>query len=213
MASRDELIRELSRDLRPAPRLRDPLQLTLIWWVGAFLFVVLATLAVEPMRLGFASQLLASPRFAGETLFGLAAGLIAIRIAFSLGIPGLRSPLRRIGLALGLLALWSSAYVYGLIDPALEPSMLGKRRLCFVEVWLHGVPILLAALLLLRRLAPLKRVRAGLVAGAAAGAIPALFMQLACMYIPSHILIFHIAPGALLLLVGAVAGRLLLRRI
>jgi hypothetical protein len=211
--SRDELIRELSGDLRPAPRLRDPLRLTLIWWIGAWLFVTLATIAVEPMRPGFGSQLLASPRFAGETLFGILVGVFAIRVAFSTGIPGPESTQRRIVLALGLLALWASAYLYGLVDPALEPSMLGKRRLCFVEVWLYGLPILLAALLLLRRLAPLDRPSAGLVTGAAAGAIPALLMQLACMYIPSHILTHHIAPGAVLALLGAVAGRLLLRRI
>jgi hypothetical protein len=212
--SRNELIRELSGDLRPAPRLRKPLQLTFVWWLGAWLFVVLATLAVEPMRPGFASQLLASPRFAGETLFGILAGVFAIRVAFSLGIPGPGSAQRRrMALALGLLVLWASAYCYGLVDPALEPSMLGKRRLCFVEVGLYGLPILLAALLLQRRLASLHRLSAGLVTGAAAGAIPALLMQLACMYIPNHILTHHMAPAAALALLGVVAGWLLLRRI
>jgi hypothetical protein len=38
-------------------------------------------------------------------------------------------------------------------------------------------------------------------------------MQLACMYIPSHILTHHIAPAAALALLGGVAGCLLLRRI
>jgi hypothetical protein len=38
-------------------------------------------------------------------------------------------------------------------------------------------------------------------------------MQLACLYIPSHILIFHLAPALALALVGALAGRLLLRHI
>jgi hypothetical protein len=211
--SREELIRELSGDLRPAPHLRNPLHLTLAWWVGAWLFVVLVTLAMGPMRPGFASQLVASPRFAAETLFGILAGVFAIRVEFSLGISHPASPRRQFLLSLGLLVLWVGAYLYGLVDPALEPSMLGKRRHCFVEVWLYGLPILLAALLLLRRLASLHRLSAGLVTGAAAGAIPALFMQLACMYIPNHILIYHIAPGALLALLGALAGWLLLRRI
>jgi hypothetical protein len=211
--SRNDLIRELSGELRPAPRLRGPRQLSLLWWVGAWLFVVAATLAMEPMRPGFAGQLLASPRFAGETLFGILAGAFATGVAFAVGIPGLGSPRRRIALALGLLALWSGAYLYGLVDPALELSMAGKRRLCFVEVWLYGLPILFAALLLLRRLAPLGRFGAGFVTGAAAGAIPALLMQLACMYIPAHILTHHMAPGLVLALVGGVAGRLLLRRI
>jgi hypothetical protein len=210
--SRAELIRELSRGLRPAPQLRAPRHLTLVWWLGAWIFVVAATLAVQPMRPGFLDQLLASPRFAGETLFGLLAGALAIGVAFAAGIPG-RSPRRRIALALGLLVLWGSSYVYGLVSPALEPSMLGKRQLCFVEVLLYGVPTLMVGLLLLRRLAPLERWSAGLVIGAAAGAIPGLLMPLACMYVPSHILIYHIAPILALALLGLLAGPLLLRRI
>ena len=213
MRSRSELIGELSRDLDPAPRLRRPFQLALAWWVGAWIFVVVATLVVQPMRPGFAAQLLASPRFAGETLLGIAAGAFAIAAAFALGIPGWRTPGRWIAPALALLALWAGSYLYGLVDPALEPSMLGKRALCFVEVLLHGLPILVVGLLLLRRLAPLGRSRAGLVVGAAAGAIPGLLMQLACVYIPSHILMFHLAPALALALVGSLAGRLLLRRI
>jgi hypothetical protein len=211
--SRNQLIGELSGELRPAPRLRGPRQLSLVWWVGAWLFVVAATLAVDPMRPGFAGQLLSSPRFAGETLFGILAGAFAIGVAFAAGIPGLGSPRRRIALALVLLAVWASAYLYGLVNPALEPSMAGKRRLCFVEVWLYGLPILIVALLLLRRLAPLGRFGAGFVTGAAAGAIPALLMQLACMYVPAHILTHHIAPGLALAFVGGMAGLRLLRRI
>jgi hypothetical protein len=211
--SRSELIRRLSQELDAAPRLRGPFQLALLWWIGAWIFVVVATLAVQPMRPGFAGQLLASPRFAGESLFGMAAGAFAIGAAFAVGIPGWGSPRRRITLALGLLALWAGTYFYGLLDPALDPSMLGKRALCFAEVLIYGLPILLASLLLLRRLAPLERWSAGLVTGAAAGAIPGLLMQLACMYIPSHILIFHLAPALALALLGSLAGRLLLRRI
>jgi hypothetical protein len=185
----------------------------LLWWIGAWIFVVLATLAVQPMRPGFTDQLLSSPRFAGETLLGVAAGAIAIGAAFAVGIPGWGSPRRRIALALGLLAVWASTYFYGLVDPALDPTMLGKRPLCFAEVLIYGLPILVAGLLFLRRLAPLGRWSAGLVVGAVAGAIPGLLMQLACVYIPSHILAYHIAPALAVALVGSLAGRLLLRRI
>jgi hypothetical protein len=211
--SRSELIRELSEDLTPAPSVRGPLELALLWWIGAWIFVVAATLAVQPMRPGFAAQLVSSPQFAAETIFGIATGAFAIGAAFAAGIPGWGSPRRRIALALGLLSLWAGTYVYGLGDPALAPSMLGKRPLCFAEVLLYGFPVLLAGLLLLRRLAPLDRIRSGLVVGAAAGAIPGLLMQLACLYIPSHILMFHIGPALALALVGSLLGPLVLRRI
>jgi len=211
--SRSELIRELSDELGPAPRLRGPLRLALLWWIGAWILVVAATLAVQPLRPGFADQLLTSPRFAAEILLGISAGALAIGTAFALGIPGWGSSRRRIALALGLLALWAGSHFYDLLEPALEPSMLGKRAACFAEVLLYGLPLLFAGLLLLRRLAPLERWSAGFVTGAAAGAIPALLMQLACMYIPSHILLFHLAPALALALVGSLAGRLVLRRI
>jgi hypothetical protein len=213
VAGRDELIRDLAQDLRPAPRLRDPRQLALVWLVGSWIFVVGITRAVAPFRPGFAEQLLASPRFAGETLLGLAAGVLAIALVFALGVPGSGSARRRIAWGLGGLALWSLAYVYGLADPALSPSMAGKRDLCVFEVLVYGAPVLLAALLALRTLAPFQRTGAGLLAGAAAGAIPGLVMQLACMYDPAHILSFHIAPIAVLAALGAGLGRVVLRRI
>lgn len=212
MACRADLIRQLADELRPAPRLRAPRDLALLWGAGAWLFVVVATIAVQPLRPGFLDQILASPRFAGETLFGLLAGALAIRVAFAVGAPG-RSQRRWIVLALGGLALWAGAYVYGLTSPALEPSMLGKRPVCFLEVLLYGLPTLAAGLLLLRRLAPLERWSAGLVMGTAAGAMPGLLMQLACMYVPSHILSHHLGPVLGLALLGALVGRLVLRRI
>lgn len=213
MANRDALIRELARDLRPAPRLRDPRLLALLWFVGSWTFVTAVTWAVAPFRPGFVDQLLDSPRFALETLFGLGAGGLAIALFFSLGVPGQGAPRRRVGVALGVLVLWSLAYVYGLVDPALTPSMVGKRPWCVFEVLIYGFPILLAALFGLRVLAPLGRTGAGLVAGAAAGAVPGLIMQVACMYDPAHILEFHIAPIAVLAGIGALLGRLTLRRI
>jgi len=165
------------------------------------------------MRPGFIGQLLASPQFAIETLLGFVAGGIAIQTAFALGIPGWGSPRRRIALSLGLLAFWAGTYIYGLVDPALEPSMLGKRPHCLIEVLIYGAPITIAGVLLLRRLAPLGRWSTGFVVGAAAGAIPALLMQVACIYVPSHILLYHIAPALAVALSGALAGGLLLRRI
>jgi hypothetical protein len=49
--------------------------------------------------------------------------------------------------------------------------------------------------------------------GAAAGALPGLMMQLACMYEASHTLAFHLGPIGLLALVGALLGRRLLNAI
>jgi hypothetical protein len=210
---REELISGLTRELRPAPRLRRPGLLALLVFAGGWLAVLAVGLAVAPMRPGFADQLLAHPRFAVETGFGLAAGALALAVAFALGVPGRRSPGPRWASGLAALGLWAAFYVYGLSAPALEPSMLGKRPHCALEVLLYGVPVLVVGLLLLRRLAPLQRRRSALLLGAAAGAIPALFMQLACMYDPLHALALHVGPMLGVALAGFLLGPLLLRRI
>lgn len=213
MASRERLIDELTSDVRPAPRLRAPFSLCACWWTASWIAVTGVALWVFPMRDGAGAQLLASPRFAFECLLGLAAGLVAIRMAFELGVPGDGSPHRRVAIALGALTLWAGAYVVGLAYPALEPSSVGMRPFCRNEVLLYGVPALVAGLCLLRRLAPLRRAWTGVVVGAAAAAIPALLMQVACMYVPEHILLSHLAPIALVAALGACLGPLVLRRI
>ena len=64
--------------------------------------------------------------------------------------------------------------------------------------------MIVAGLFLIRRLYPLSPIRTAMSVGLVAGMLPALYMQLACMYEPAHILTFHILPG--LLMVGAGAG-------
>ena len=211
MDPRSLLIEELVDDLRPARRLREPLLLAGLWLAGSWLFVVALTLWAGPLRPGFAEQLASVPRFAIETAWGVLAGALAVGSAFALGVPDMVR--QRGGFAAAALLLWTAGYVYGLHDSSLPPSTLGARNFCELEVLVYGTPPLLAALWLLRRLAPLHRARAGALAGAAAGAIPGLLMQLACLYVPAHILMFHIGPVAVLGLVGALLGSLVLRRI
>jgi hypothetical protein len=208
-----QLIRELAEGLEPVRAVPSPLALTAAWLAGSWLFVTVAMLLVAPMRPGFLGDLQESPRFALETLLGVAAGFCAIGTAFAMAIPGPVSSARRLALALGGLLLWAGAYVYGLHDPALEPSMAGKRPTCVYEVVLWGAPVMLAGLAVMRRMAPLDRVATGVIVGAASGAIPALLMQIGCMYEPAHILSYHLAPVIVLAGLGAVAGPLLLRRI
>lgn len=213
MRTRHGLIDWLESDLAPARRLAAADLVSTLWLAATWLFVVEATLWVAPLRPGAASQLVASPRFAFECLVGLGAGVSAICAALRLGLPRPTAWSSATVAALVLTALWVAAYVYGLRDPSLEPSMLGKRPGCALEVLAYGTPPLIAGLLLLRRRAALQRAWAGALVGAAAGAIPGLLMQLACMYAPDHILIYHLGPIALLAAVGAALGPLVLRRI
>ncbi len=101
-------------------------------------------------------------------------------------------------------------YVYGLHSPALELSMAGKRAHCYLEALLYGSPGLVFGMILMRRLYPLHGAWSGALIGLSAGVMPALIMQFACMYVPLHIIVFHILPGMALAVVGGIAGFFLL---
>ena len=140
--------------------------------------------------------------FQFESLLGLAASFLIMLVAWFSVVPGLLS--RRL-LRISLVALfsWLLLYVLGLYEPALEPSMHGKREHCYFESFLYSVPPLLLAFFLMSRRFALQQWRSGLLMGLAAGVMPALFMQFACMYDPLHILQLHILPAFICGLLGA----------
>jgi hypothetical protein len=201
MNERDSLIANLSSDLPKVKPIMHVNQLALTWLALSGVYVVSITYLFGPLRPTALHQLATEPRFLVETLFGLAAITVAVLVAFRGAVPGLLSR-RLLVSGIIMLCLWIGFYLVGLVTPALEPSMLGKRPHCIVETFLFALGPLLAALLLGRRLYPLAPGRTAFWFGLVAGLLPALYMQLACMYLPSHILKFHILPG---LLVAALA--------
>ena len=130
--------------------------------------------------------------------------------AFRSAIPGPRT--RLLWLAAAFAAVWLALLLYGFRDPALAPSMSGKREHCAVETLIVGVPALLAGIWALRRWWPLRGAISGALVGLAAGVLPAISMQIACMYEPMHGITHHVLPGLALSLPGAVLGAVLLRR-
>ena len=208
MNSQRDLIDSLVSDLAPARPASSPNLQALGWFAISAAYIVLATSAIGPLRANAFAQLLAEPRF----LFEMLLGLVAIHaLSFSLfqsAVPGILTR-RRVWIAAGLLAIWVASYVVGLVSPALEPSMLGKRPHCYLETLILALPPLLLGLFGLPRLFPLSPVRSAMAAGLTAGMFPALYMQIACMYDPAHILAFHIAPGAAVALCGLALVRLL----
>ena len=123
-------------------------------------------------------------------------------VAFRAAVPGALTR-RFAALGIGLLMVWIGCYLVGLVSPALEPSMLGKRHYCVYETFVYAVPPVILAYMLTRRLYPLQPVGTALALSLAAGMMPALYMQIACMYAPDHILKFHILPGLVIAALGA----------
>lgn len=196
MSSRESLLDNLVEDLQPVRPVPDLRLLICGWLVGSVVYVVGVTHLLGPIRPGVLGQLQAHPRFLAEMVLGGVAIAALATWVFRAAVPGAGSAAVR-WLTMVAAGLWLCAIVVGLAVPALEPSMLGKRDHCYLEAFVVALPPLLAALYLQRRLYPLSAVRSALLAGFAAGALPALYMQIACMYMPLHNLLFHIGPGVL----------------
>ena len=202
MKQHDILFENLSRDLAPVAPAPNVNRLGLAWLVSSAIFVAMITQLVDPVRPGAYRQLAAEPRFLLETLLGLAAIAWVGLLAFRSAVPGELT--RKFAVAgFVLMALWLAQYLVGLVSPALEPSELGKRSFCYIETMVYAVPPILAAVFLARRLYPLHYMRTAMSLALAAGMIPALYMQIGCMYVPTHILQFHILPGLAMVLAGA----------
>jgi hypothetical protein len=208
---RDLLIAELSAAATPITRPGKTDRKAVLWLGLATVIAGALIVANGPLRPGAVEQLHRTPRFLFECLFGFAAIVTLSLAAFRTGIPTTTPITRRVAWPLSLLAVWIGLYLVGLIDPALAPSMVGKRAHCWLEAFLYGMPGLVLGVIALRRLWPLHGVWSGVLLGLASGALPALMMQIACMYAPLHILLYHLLPGLALGLVGAVTGVALLR--
>lgn len=206
MNMHDELIKELSSNLQPARPAPGANKLALAWFLVSAICVVAVIHLFGAIRPGAYSQLVSQPRFLLEMLLGAAAIFWISLVAFRASIPGLLGRQFAVG-GLVLLGIWLAQYVIGFISPALEPSTLGKRHFCYFETMVYALPPIVAGLLLVRRLYPLRYVRTAMAVSLAAGMLPALYMQMACMYEPAHILSLHILPGLLMVLAGAAIAR------
>jgi hypothetical protein len=208
--SHDELVEALVDDLRPTRAVAGPLRALSGWTLLAWVIVSACILASGPLRDGAIATLLASPRYALEFAFGVLASLSAVAAGFELGVPGDTRGSPRLVVFGVMFTAWLSLLAYGVFDPAIAPSPLGKRPQCVFETFAFSLAPTLLALRVLARRALFHRVRSGALVGLGAAAIPALWMQLACLYDPVHALTAHVAPIALVAALSAsLADRML----
>ena len=212
MNKHEKLISNLSSELTPVSPPPNINKLALVWFLLGAVYVVAVIHLFGPARPGAFSQLGTEPRFLFETMLGVGAILWTSLLAFRSAVPAaLSKQFAAIGVI--LMVFWLAQYVIGFVSPALEPSMLGKRRYCQFESLVYSLPVILAGLFIVRRFYPMHPVRTGMSIGLAAGMMPALYMQLACMYEPAHIISFHVIPGLLMAgVAAAIAARLHLPR-
>ena len=201
------LIQSLTTELRPVHRRTAIGFPVTLWLILTWFYVIVITLYIGPLRAGALQALIHSPYFALETLTGFVAGGLFAVLAFLESIPGARKKWL-FSVALSTIILWIGSYLLGLVAPALEPSMVGKRPHCVLEAYFYSGPPLISGYYLLFCRYPINSVRTGVFLGISAGAIPALLMQLSCMYMPAHILTHHIGPILPVAILGGALGYL-----
>lgn len=208
---RQELIDELVTELRPVRRPGKVGRGALLCLLAATLWSVVIVLVTGPLRPGALHDLATHPLFIAETLLA-ALAIVALAVAaLRSAIPGEPRTALRLLWLLPVVA-WVAVYVAELAFPPAWVSNLGGRYECHFQVMLFSLPAFALFLWSARRLFPLRPRSTGFLAGAAAAAIPGALMQFGCMYVPRHILIHHIAPVAIIAVLGALVGPTLLRR-
>lgn len=210
--SESDLVDALVEDLEPVRPAASWLKAMLSWCLVSWAIVGGAILASGPLRDEILADLMGSPRFALEIVLGFSAGLAAIWAGLELGVPGAPPAKRLWTPPILLFGAWVLAIAYGLIHPSGPATMDGKRVHCFMQTLLVSLPPYTVALYFLHSRIVYARTPAGLLIGAAAAAIPALWMHVACQAEPSHVLMYHLSPILIVGLLGAlVAHRTLLR--
>ena len=202
MNPHNELIHTLSEDLKPVKAVSSVDRLALLWLLCSAAYVILVTHYFGPIRHGAVTQLLSTPRFLFETINAVAGVSLIALCGFRAAVPG-RLTRRFATISFIVLGIWLLQYVVGLSQPTLAPSMEGKREECWLHTIYYSIPPMLAAFFITRRLFPLKPFHTTFLFCLAAGMLPALYMQLACMYLVPHILKFHILPGFIVALLGS----------
>lgn len=207
----DALIEQLaaSRPLGSSPRA------TLVAAIAAGLLasavIMLAWLGVRP-DLGRAA--LTFP-FWMKLFYALAIALIALGWTIRLARPtgALRSSAAMIAVPLALIALLAAFELARLPSSGSTAMWLGhSSNVCTERIVVLSLPILAAALIGLRRLAPTHLVSAGALAGLLAGAAGTLVYALHCDESSAPFVALWYTLGILLVgALGGVSGRLLLR--
>lgn len=213
MSQPANIIENLVEDLTPVQPLPKPWLRALSWSVVSVALVFGLLYFWQPFRSSFLQDLASSPLYAAENLLGMALVFVFAFTGFVLAVPG-ASELRFMkAVSILLFVGWALVFSFNMFDPALAPSMNGKREMCWLEVIVYGFLVLVSLLFLLRKSCFLDRRLVGLFAGVGAGFIPFVGMQLGCMYIPDHVLKFHLLPMIFVVAVSVLIARRILPRV
>lgn len=213
MAAKDKqaFVKGLATDHRRRRPLMVPSRRALLWYAIAFVISAVLMYFVQVFRPGFASQLLHHPFFLIEIASALLFSFGGAYLLLSHSIPGERGPKRLVVGLYTLAVLFAVGLVASFTSLAPESTTVGARHACWLEVLAYGAICLVVMIVMMRRGFVRFSWSRGMLYGLVAGLVPAALMQLACMYNPSHALVFHYLPTLVLVVLGLVLMRMIRR--
>lgn len=209
----DDLIDLLAADTLPVRRNVASMRLAL-GLLGAIPLTVLlmwTVLGVNPLL----REYLDLPMFWVKFGAPLLMALLALPLVARLGRPGADTRLAWIAWCLPIACLWVLASVVLLRAPAADaPALMLSRtwRVCAENIAFLSLPVFLAAIWVLKSLAPVRLRLAGAGAGALGGACGAAVYAIHCPELAApFIAIWYVLGMAIAVAAGAVVGPRLLR--
>ena len=191
----DQLQKDLVAQLeavKPVPR---PAIIVVVWSLLCFPSIIFTMTMVDDFRASWTEQLISSPRFLLEFLFGVISAPIAAFAASYIGTPQEPKKLQKAAIiGVGIFILFLSMTLWSVFNPALPPSSQGARPHCVYETFLYSLwPLGLMIFALRHHRSYFPKSSAALY-GIAATMPTSSMMHIACKYEPLHILGFHILP-------------------
>ncbi len=193
--NKDDLINQLTQDLQPVKVQMLPWQRTLVWFPLLLAAVAGISWMLDDYRPGFLSQLTEHLRFQIEMATALVVSAVALYATFSGFVPGqyISKPVKWLfGIAVTLLIV---SLIWSFFDATPPASREGLRPFCELEALAYGIIALIILLFINRKGLPEINAQKRFIYGFSVGLIPALIMQIACMYEPAHAVFFHYIPG------------------
>jgi hypothetical protein len=205
----EDLIVQLASQASPVTPLASPGR-RVVRWLAVAVLAVAAGVVAFGLRRNLADAWL-SPAFIGDATFGIVLMGIGAWASLALAIPGAREQSLLRALTLIVLAGWATLVTANAVHAG-QPLGDAHWPVCALRVVLVGVGPAVLLLSMIRRAAPLHAGPTTALALSAAAAAGALAVGLVCpLSAPAHTLLGHVGPVVVLTIVGALAGRSLLR--
>ncbi|MEO6031660.1 MAG: DUF1109 domain-containing protein [Burkholderiaceae bacterium] len=209
----DDLISLLAADAVPVPRSAASRQIAIAMLAGIPL-AILAMLLMLGVRPDLA-QAIRIPMFWIKELFPIVLACAAFATLARLARPGVSARAGEISIGLSVLLLWlMAALAYSNAPPSERTAMVWGQswQVCTLSVVMISMPIFVAAIMALRRLAPTQLARAGACAGVLSGAAGAAVYAFHCPETALPFMaIWYVVGIAVTAGIGALLGPRLLR--